>query len=414
MRILFYSSIFPRPSNPSLGIYCYHICRALNGIGHEVRVVSPRPWLDRPQRDNAPLPLARFDELRVEYPPYFYTPSLFRSAYHHFMWASSRRVVKQLLREFRPDAVLSYWAHPDGAVAVRIAQAAGVASGIIVGGSDVLILPNQSAARRRAIVRALNACDAALCVGRDLAEATKALGVAAEKVHVVPQGVDTNVFNPGSQADARRRLGVPEHGKLLTFVGNLLPVKGLDILLDALALLQRREVVCRLYLVGSGASRGALEAQVSKLGLTEAVTFVGAVAQSDLPDWYRAADLTVLSSRSEGIPNALRESLACGTPFVATNVGGVHEIADGNPHPLLTPGDPAALAEGIRQALAKEKSQVGNRSVTWEQSAEHLINVLRVSRASARCETPPIADPPSSAAATAAPAAAVKLVEGAC
>jgi glycosyltransferase involved in cell wall biosynthesis len=377
MRILFYSSIFPRPWDTTRGIYCYHTCRALGALGHDVRVVSPRLWTERRPRSGAPArPLAGLSGMQVTYPTYLYTPFVFRTAYDRFMWASSARAVRRTTRELRPQCVLSYWAHPDGAAAARFARAAGIPAVVVVGGSDVLILTTHGPARRRSVARALTACDAVITVGRGLADAVEALGVPSSRVHVVYQGVDAGLFAPGPRADARQRLGVPLGGHVLSFVGSLLPVKGVDVLLDSVARLRGRGTNLRLYLVGDGPCRGALEAQAARLALGDVVRFVGAVDQTRLPDWYRAANLTVLPSRSEGVPNVLRESLACGTPFVATRVGGVHEVSNGTANPLVPPGDPVALADAIADSLAAPPAGTAADSLSWEQSARQLLAVL--------------------------------------
>jgi glycosyltransferase involved in cell wall biosynthesis len=377
MRVLFYSSIFPRPWNTTLGIYCFHACRAMARLGHDVRVVSPRSWLERP---GAAKPLAGLSELNVEYPLYVYPPRVLHSASDRFMELSSRRVVRRLFAEWRPDCILSYWVHPDGAVAARLARRLQIPSAVIVGGSDVLVLPRQGGARRRSILRALHSIDAVITVGQHLADATVALGIPARKVHVVYQGVDTEVFSPGSMTAARRRLGLAEHGKVLVAVGSLLPVKGIDVLLQALSSLRKKRSDVQLCLVGKGASRADLEAQAAKLGLRDAVRFVGSVEQSQLPDWYRAADVTVLASRSEGVPNVLRESLACGTPFVATSVGGVYEIAAGTMNRVVAPEDPVALERAIEATLEEPRPDVpADRLMTWDESTRQMLDVLRAS-----------------------------------
>jgi glycosyltransferase involved in cell wall biosynthesis len=379
MRILFYSSIFPRPWNSTRGVYCRHVCRALSELGHQVRVVSPRSWLERPQGGVAvePSTHAAGSDMNVEYPTYFYPPLALRFAYDQFMWASTRRVTQGVMEEFRPQCLLSYWAHPDGAVAARLARAAGIPSAVIVGGSDVLILGRRGdPMRRRSVVRALHACDAVITVGRQLADAVQALGVPAEKVHVVYQGVDGKLFSHGSRYEARQRLGIPQHEKVLTCVGSLVPVKGIDVLLHAVALVRRAHEHLRLCLVGDGASRGKLKELAASLGVDAVVNFVGAVDQARLPDWYRAADLTILASRSEGVPNVLRESLACGTPFVATRVGGVHELDLGGANRLVPPEDPAALAEAIDAALKVPRRPEGAITFSWAESTRWLLNVL--------------------------------------
>jgi glycosyltransferase involved in cell wall biosynthesis len=375
MRVLFYSSIFPRPWNLTLGIYCFHACRALAELGHEVRVVSPRSWLER---SGPAKPMPGLSELDVEYPTYVYPPRILQSSYDRFMALSSRRAVRRQMDELRPECVLSYWAHPDGAVAAQVARAARIPSAVIVGGSDVLVLARHPGSRQRSVVRALHANDAIITVGRDLADVVEGLGIPSRKVHVIYQGVDTALFSPGSSIDARRRLAIAESGKALVAVGSLLPVKGIDVLLQSMARLHDADGALRLYLVGDGASRGDLEAQAARLGLTDVVRFVGKVAQRDLPDWYRAADLTVLASRSEGVPNVLRESMACGTPFVATRVGGVHEIAEGTTNRLVAPEDPAALADAITASLAEpERLARADNLTTWRESTQQIVDVFR-------------------------------------
>jgi teichuronic acid biosynthesis glycosyltransferase TuaC len=380
MRVLFYGSIFPRPWNATLGIYCFHACRALLELGHEVRVVSPRSWLDR-RRDVAATPIAGLSELDVDYPIYVYPPGVMQSAYDRFMELSSRRAVRRQMNAFRPDCVLSYWVHPDGAVAARIARRAGIPSAVIVGGSDVLVLGRQGGRRQASVVRALHANDAIITVGRDLADVVESLGIPSRKVHVVYQGVDTDVFSPGSQSDARARLRIPNDVRALVAVGSLVPVKGIDVLLQSIARLRTTHGDLRLYLVGDGASRADLEARTKRLGLETVVRFVGKVTQAELPDWYRAADLTVLASRSEGVPNVLRESLACGTPFVATRVGGVHEIAAGTANRLVPPEDATALADAIAASLAEpdrtpEPDDRGTL-MSWKQSTQQIVDVFQ-------------------------------------
>jgi teichuronic acid biosynthesis glycosyltransferase TuaC len=374
VRVLFYSSIFPRPWNTTRGIYCLHACRALVELGHQVRVISPRGWRESAGTGKS---LPALSELKVEYPLYVYPPGVLQSAYDRFMALSSRRTTKRVMAELRPDCILSYWAHPDGAVAARLARAARIPSGVIVGGSDVLVLARSAGRRRRSVVRALQANDAVITVGRQLADTVEALGIPASKIHVVYQGVDDALFSPGSATDARRRLAIPETGKVLVSIGSLIPVKGIDVLLEAMSRVTTRRLDVRLYLVGDGTGRRDLETLTARLGLEGVVRFVGKVDQTALPDWYRAADLTVLASRSEGVPNVLRESLACGTPFVATRVGGVSEIAEGATCRLVPAEDPVALSQAIAASLAEPRAPLTTGGLlTWKESTKQILDVL--------------------------------------
>jgi glycosyltransferase involved in cell wall biosynthesis len=191
--------------------------------------------------------------------------------------------------------------------------------------------------------------------------------------------VDTQRFQPGSQVEARHRLGLPAEGLFLIWVGRMVPVKGLDVLLRACVQLKARGLAFRLFLVGDGPLRARLQTETRRLNLSDVVTFAGLCGHPQLSDWYRSADLTLLPSRSEGLPNVLRESVACGTPFVASRVGGIEEIADEALDRLVPPENPAALAEGIFQALAARGGGAtrGYRPQSWEKSADQLVGLLQ-------------------------------------
>ncbi len=133
-----------------------------------------------------------------------------------------------------------------------------------------------------------------------------------------------------------------------------MPVKGLDILIEAFARSSRaRRAPFTGLLIGEGPLRSSLEAQIARLGLGGRVRLLGPRPHHQLPDWYRAADLFVLPSRSEGVPIVLLESAACGTPFVASRVGGIPEIAHLITSRLVAAGDAGALARAIRPGLAE-------------------------------------------------------------
>jgi glycosyltransferase involved in cell wall biosynthesis len=154
-------------------------------------------------------------------------------------------------------------------------------------------------------------------------------------------------------------------------------VKGLDVLLNACAALRNRGTQFHLYLVGNGELRKSLEQQARAQNLMECTSFVGERRHDELADWYRAADLTVLPSLSEGIPNVLRESLACGTPFVASNVGGIPEIATEPCLRLVPPGNSDALARAIAAALAARGSERPAATFdNWAGAAEALVRIL--------------------------------------
>jgi teichuronic acid biosynthesis glycosyltransferase TuaC len=155
-------------------------------------------------------------------------------------------------------------------------------------------------------------------------------------------------------------------------------VKRLDVLVDAFEAVVKQRSDAKLYLLGEGASEQSIRELVDQRGLGNSIVFVGPVQQSELPNWYRAADATVLSSESEGLPNVLRESLACGTPWVSTNVGSVQEIAAAD-HSIIVPvGDSAGLAAGILQSLEPlyKAGAAAYRARTWSDTAADLQRIM--------------------------------------
>jgi glycosyltransferase involved in cell wall biosynthesis len=303
---------------------------------------------------------------------------MLRSAYDFFYWHSARSTLSRVVASNRPDAVIGYWAHPDGAAAVRLARLLGVPSAIIVGGSDILVV-TANGRRRRRIASVLQSADAIITLSRDLRTKILDLGVGVERVHLWERGVDA-CFVPGDRTEARRRLGVDLVGKLLVWVGRLVPVKGLETLFSACQIALERGEHFRVHLVGDGPLRRRLEADRDARGLREMIVFEGTRDHDHLPDWFRAADLTVLPSWSEGLPNVLRESRACNTPFVASRVGGIPEIA-GRSDRLFEPGDALALADAICESLSElacrpDRVEPG-RPLSWSESAAALVDILR-------------------------------------
>jgi teichuronic acid biosynthesis glycosyltransferase TuaC len=381
MRLLFLSNEFPNRCERSKATFNQDLLTAL-ARDHEVTVISPIAWWDelrtRCRHPFRPwLRTRQVGRLVVHHPRFYYTPGRLRHWYGSFLWWSLRATVSRILRGPQPDCVLSYWAHPDGEAAVRLAQTLGVPSVVMVGGSDVLLL-TRDPRRKRCIRRVLQQADAVVAVSRDLANKVVELGVAADRVHVLRRGVDGAVFSPGDRGAARKTLGLPADRRLLLWVGRMVPVKGLDTLLAACDLLRQRGSDFHLCLVGDGPLRPALAAEVRKRGLSGHVTFAGSVAHHQLSPWFQAADLTVLPSRSEGIPNVLLESLACGTPFVASAVGGVPEIAGHAAARLVPPDRPDELAAALAWALAN-RSEVAesDRPHTLQQFAQRVADLAR-------------------------------------
>lgn len=363
MRILGLTNLYPNPWQPHRAPFNRHLFRLL-AEDHAVRIIAPIAWTDElaARRRAGPLPTGRVsntDGLLVEHPRYYFPPRMLRGLYGHCYRASVRRAFRRAVEEFRPDVVHAPWAYPDGWAAVRLGHAAGLPVTIRVHGSDVRLL-DQYPARRRRTQEALQSADGVLSVSHELADRVVNMGVDPDRVVVRHDGVDTEWFRPGSREDARRRLGLDPTSKRLLFIGNLVNVKGIDVLLTACARLRQAKHDFELDILGQGPLRGSLEAQANRLGL-DGVRFRGALPQTELPVWYQAADVFVLPSRSEGVPNVVLEAMACRTPVVSTRVGGIPEVAAPAVCTLVPPDDAAALAD----ALARELTAPPRRLDDW-------------------------------------------------
>jgi glycosyltransferase involved in cell wall biosynthesis len=186
-------------------------------------------------------------------------------------------------------------------------------------------------------------------VSRPLVRSLRRFGVARDRIHVIPNGWNGRV-PPSDPATARKALGAPPDRFVIGWVGRLIPVKGADVFLQALA--QISDVSISASIVGDGVERGRLEQQSRSLGLElgRRVTFHGQV--DDASRLFPAFDAFVLSSRSEGTPLVLPEAIAAGVPVIATAVGGVPDLVGTDGALLVPPEQPAALANAIRSTYA--------------------------------------------------------------
>ena len=178
------------------------------------------------------------------------------------------------------------------------------------------------------------------------------LGIAPrERFRVIYNGLELDGFlavGPDDGVAMRSKLGAAADDLLVVFVGRLVPIKRVDVLLDAVAHARSVGARIRLAVAGDGQLRNALEAQARALGIDDAVTFLG--FRRDLPQLMAASDLAVLCSDKEAMGMALIEAAAAGCPAVATDVGGLNEIVP--PDALVPAGDPRALGERLAMAAS--------------------------------------------------------------
>jgi len=230
-------------------------------------------------------------------------------------------------------------------------------------------------AEERRIVAAADRLVAANAIERN--GLVGAYGADAARVAVIPCGVDTDLFTRGDAAAARAALGL-DAGPLLLYVGRIAPIKGLETLLDAVGCLRGAGTPAHLAVIGGETDEPAdgheadVRRRAAALGLGDAVSFVGAQPQERLRDWYVATDVTVLPSYYESFGMVALEAMACGSPVVASRVGGLQStVRDGVTGLLVPEGDPCALAASITRVLGDGalRWRLGREGQRW--AAQH-------------------------------------------
>lgn len=279
-----------------------------------------------------------------------------------------------LVRDFRPDVIHGYLFSAN-----LFAALAGRACGVPVvcvakRNMDVFETPRQVAVQRLAHRLATHVT----AVSEEVAGSSVALGVPRERVTVIENGVDVARFDGASSAPVAAGLaGVPDGVPVIGSIGCLAPRKDYGTLLEALARLRAAGRDFRCAIAGDGPDRAALEAQAAALGLADRVTFLG--ERGDIDRLLPAFRVFALSSREEGIPNALLEAMAAARPCVVTRVGGNAEVLDdGRTGRLVPPADPGALAAALGGMLddpagAERLGRAAREAMIAERSIDAMV-----------------------------------------
>lgn len=176
--------------------------------------------------------------------------------------------------------------------------------------------------------------------------------------------------------EARRKLGLDPQSRVVVTASALVPLKGIDRLIDAMALM--RDANSKLYVIGEGTERAALESRIARHGLADRVLLIGSRPQAELAEWYSAADLFCLASRREGCPNVVIEAMACGLPVVAADVGGVGELVSRPDYGRVVSAPTAEnFAAEIKAALeakwSRDEVAAQARGRSWSDVAEEVM-----------------------------------------
>jgi glycosyltransferase involved in cell wall biosynthesis len=401
LRVLAVTNLFPSPVEPQRAPYNRQQFAALARRA-VVRVLVPVFWYQwRPFR----FPDSDYDGVEARYFPFFYPPRVLENVHGSAMRASLVATQLRAARRFKPDVLLASWLHPDAYGAVGLARRLAIPLVAKAHGSDANVL-SDTPARRREIAAVLRQASGIVAVSEALRSKLIELGAPAQLTRVVYNGVDRIRFSPGARDAACARSGLDPALHHILYVGNLKVSKGCEDLIRAFArFASAASPNARLVFAGDGPHQARIKSLAAGSGLDDRIRFLGTTSHEQLPDLYRAAEVVCLPSHSEGVPNVLLEAMACGTPIVATRVGGIPEVVPACAGVLIEPRDTAALA----QALASVRARTWDRDAIveharrfdWSESAAQLERILvRAARGEAPdlasdCESAAPADGPS-------------------
>ncbi len=352
MRILTLSTLFPNAMQPNFGIFVERQTAGLAArAGMDVTVVNPigiAPWpVNQSARYAELTALSLYEQWRGlnVYRPRFILIPKFGGPYNPIMITRSILPLVRTLHAEKPfDLIDAEFFYPDGPAAMRISKALGIPFTIKARGADI----HHWATAKGCAQQVLEAADKAaglLAVSDALKADMAALGMDAGKIMVHYTGLDQSRFTPRDRAYEKAKLGIA--GPTILCVGALIPRKNQGILIEALVMLPG----ATLLLAGQGPSDNDYRMQAVKLGVQDRVRFMGNVPHDELPALFAAADVMALVSKSEGLANAWVEALACGTPVVASNVGGAPELIRSPDAGRIAESNVAAVVTAIQDLL---------------------------------------------------------------
>jgi len=391
MKVLEACQEFPNRYYPQLGTFIKQSIDSIANQGVDVTVISPKPFVlpvsAFPYYNFFKLPkIEHTKKYDLHYPRYVYAvPKKYfypitGFSYSHFVFEYAIKNIKP-----QPDLIHAHFSYPDGYGMMKLAKRWKVPLVISALGTIERKTAYEGSYTSRQIIEAMNFADKILSVSEDLKLHITNLGINEEKVHVVPNGVDTAKFKPAGKAHARDLLNLSQDKNIVLFVGALRKIKGVDYLTEAAKDFVNTNT--DLFMVGrDDGLRKSLEKRAQELKIADHIRFTGPVDHEKIPLWISASDILVLPSLSEGRPNVVLEALACEVPVVATNVGGIPEIMiDGETGYLVPSKNPIEISRKINKLL-ENKSQRENmgklgrksiiqRGLTWESHAKKTVNI---------------------------------------
>ena len=378
MRVLTFTGLFPNHQKPLQGIFIFQrMAHFAEREGNQVQVIAPVPYFPRwlrltrwskegqvPEKEN-------IGNLTVYHPRYLLLPKISMIFHGLLMFLGSLRTARRLHREMKFDCIDAHFVYPDGFAAVLLGRILKLPVIVSARGTDINLYP--SFRLIRPLIRwTLKHSAGLIAVSGSLGEVMLGLNARPDHMRVIGNGIDLDRFKPIAPADAKSHLGLPSTGEIIVSVGALVSRKGFHFLIPAFALIATRFPDLRLYILGEGEERSKLKALIQECKVETQVTLVGTIPNELLRFWFSAACISCLVSSREGWANVLLESMACGTPVVATRVWGAPEVVVSPELGILVEQDTREIAAALEKAVTK----VWNRQLIEHHASKRTWQVV--------------------------------------
>lgn len=390
-NVVVFSSLFPSGVPPSAGVF---IRERMFRVGQvlPIAVISPRPWfplqgLLRRWRPHFRPEVSGYESqqgIEIYRPRFFSVPGFLKRFDGLLMAVGALPTLWRLRRAGRLELLDAHFAYPDGYAASLIGRWLGLPVTITLRGTEARHAADPVLAPY--VRKALEKATRVFTVSDSLKRVAVSLGIPAEGIRVIGNGVDIGKFHCVDRGEARRHLRLPKDAKVLISVGGLVERKGFHRVIECLPALLERFPSLHYVIVGGPSPEGdwsdRLRRQVHTLGLADRVHFTGPMPPEELKGPLSAADVFVLATRNEGWANVFLEAMACGLPVVTTNVGGNAEVVCRPQLGTLVPfGDRTALEEALANALRRDwdRNQIVAHALSqsWEDRVRVLVDEFR-------------------------------------
>jgi len=384
IRILTFSSLYPNAIQPTNGIFVENRLRHLLDSGEvEVKVVAPVPWFPITSSafgkygNYAKVPAYEIRHgIEIHHPKYPVIPKIGMSISPLLMANAVSKSIQNILDQgFDFDLIDAHYFYPDGVAACILSKRFGKPFVVTARGTDINLIPKYHIPKKW-ILWAAKKSHAMISVCQALKDEMVGIGIAKDKITPLRNGVDLDFFKPDNREEIRKQLNIT--GMTLLSAGYLIERKGHHLIIEALSSFPG----VRLYIAGDGEMTTQLNKLAENRGVLDRVTFLGSLTPDSLRNYMVAADALVLASSREGMANVLLESIACGTPVIATPLWGTPEVVAAPEAGVLTKDRSVqGIVEGVNRLFAnypnRELTRHYAEKFSWNETTHGQLEIFR-------------------------------------